>query len=184
MTWPFENDTSAVEQKLAHRSMKADKRRSIFVILTIALAVCLMGTLCFLYSAQQLKTLDGILGQYQAGCGGLTRDEVTRLADTGAFETWGYTADAGTVRCQDSILNLSFVSPEMIDLMGYGEITGTYPQAEHELCVERSFLRYFGLSEETGQTVTLDLGTGEKSYTVTGILESENVSRIFTIWIS
>ena len=81
MTWPFENDTSAVEKKLAGRSIRADKRRSVFVILTIALAVCLMGSLCFLYSAQQLKTLDGILGQYQAGCGGLTREEAARLAE-------------------------------------------------------------------------------------------------------
>ena len=42
-----------------------------------------MGTLCFIYSAQQKKTLDNILGQYQAGCDGLTREEVTRLVDTG-----------------------------------------------------------------------------------------------------
>ena len=68
MTWPFENDTSAVEKKLATRSMKADKRRSIFVIITIALAVCLMGTLCFVYSSEQLQTLEHIQGQYQAGC--------------------------------------------------------------------------------------------------------------------
>ena len=183
MTWPFENDTSAVEKKLASRSIKADKRRSAFVILTIALAVCLMGTLCFLYSAQQMKTLDGILGQYQAGCGGLTREEVTRLADTGKFEKWGRTVEAGTARHEDGVLQLSFVSPEMIDLMGYGGITGTYPQGENELCVERAFFRYFGLPEEVGQTVALDLGDGEKSYTVTGILEAENDSRIFTAWI-
>ena len=113
--------------------MKADRRRSIFIILTIALAVCLMGTLCFIYSAQQKKTLDNILGQYQAGCDGLTREEVTRLADTGRFEKWGYTADAGSVRHEDGILNVSFVSPEMIDLMGYGKIIGAYPQAENEL---------------------------------------------------
>ena len=86
MTWPFENDTSIVEKKLASRSMKADRRRSIFIILTIALAVCLMGTLSFIYSAQQKQTLDNILGQYQAGCSGLTKEEVTRLADTGWFE--------------------------------------------------------------------------------------------------
>ena len=43
MTWPFENDTSIVEKKLAGRSMKADRHRSVFIILTIALAVCLMG---------------------------------------------------------------------------------------------------------------------------------------------
>ncbi len=183
MTWPFENDTSAVEKKLAARSIKADKRRSVFVILTIALAVCLMGTLCFLYSAQQLKTLDGILGQYQAGCGGLTREEVARLADTGKFEKWGCTIEVGTARHEDSVLRISFVSPEMIDLMGYGKITGTYPQAANELCVERAFFRCFGLPEEIGQTAVLDLGNGETSYTVTGILETENISRIFTVWI-
>ena len=184
MTWPFENDTSAVEKKLASRSIKADKRRSVFVILTIALAVCLMGSLCFLYSAQQLKTLDGILGQYQAGCVGLTREEVTRLADTGRFEKWGCIIETGAARHEDSVLQISFVSPEMIDLMGYGEITGTYPQKENELCVERAFFRYFGLPEEVGQTVVLDLDDGEKTYTVTGILETENISRIFTVWIS
>lgn len=183
MIWPFENDTSGAEKKLAGRSIQADKRRSLFVILTIALAVCLMGTLCFLYSAQQLKTLDGILGQYQAGCGGLTREEVTRLVDTGRFEKWGCTVEAGTARHGDSVLNISYVSKEMIDLMGYGGITGAYPQKGNELCVERSFFRYFDLSGEVGQTVALDLGSGEKPYTVTGILEMENDSRIFTIWI-
>lgn len=183
MTWPFENDTSIVEKKLAGRSMKADRRRSVFIILTIALAVCLMGSLCFLYSAQQMKTLDGILGQYQAGCSGLTREEAARLVDAGKFEKWGCTVEAGTARHEDSVLNVSYVSPEMIDLMGYGEITGAYPQKENELCVERSFFRYFGLSGEVGQTVALDLGSGEKTYTVTGILEAENDSRIFTVWI-
>ena len=183
MTWPFENDTSMVEKKLASRSIKADKRRSVFVILTIALAVCLMGTLCFLYSAQQLKTLDGILGQYQAGCGGLTREEAAWLVDAGKFEKWGCTVEAGTARHEDSALQISYVSQEMIDLMGYGKITGAYPQGENELCVERAFFRYFGLPEEVGQTVALDLGDGEKSYTVTGILEAENDSRIFTVWI-
>lgn len=183
MIWLFENGTSRVEKKLAGRSMKADRRRSIFIILTIALAVCLMGTLCFIYSAQQMKTLDNILGQYQAGCDGLTREEVTRLVDTGRFEKWGYTADAGSVRHEDSVLNVSFVSPEMIDLMGYGKITGAYPQAENELCIERSFFGYYNLPAEIGQTVTLNLGSGENLYTVTGILESESSSRIFTVWI-
>ena len=42
MTWPFENDTSAIVKKLADRSMKADKRRNAFIIITIAFAVSLM----------------------------------------------------------------------------------------------------------------------------------------------
>lgn len=184
MTWPFENDTGKVEKKLARRSMRADRRKSAFVILTIALAVCLMATLRFLYCAQQMETLDDILGQYQAGCGGLTREEVGRLVDAGQFEKWGYTADAGEVRHEDGVLKVSFVSAEMIDLMGYGEITGAYPQAADELCVERSFFNYFNLPAEIGAPVSLNLGGGEKMYTVTGILETESNSRIFTVWTS
>ncbi len=184
MTWPFENNTSKVEKRLAKRSIKADKRRSTFVIITIALAVCLMGTLCFIYSAQKMQTLDYILGQYQAGCDRLTHEEVVRLANMGRFEKWGYAADAGTARYQDSVLNISFVSTEMIDLMGYGKITGTYPQRENELCIDRSFFRYFNLPAEVGQIVTLNLGGDERPYTITGILETENNSRIFTVWIA
>ena len=45
MTWPFENDTSAIVKKLADRSMKADKRRNAFIIITIAFAVSLMMVL-------------------------------------------------------------------------------------------------------------------------------------------
>lgn len=33
MTWPFENDTSAIVKKLAGRSMQADKRNKAFLLL-------------------------------------------------------------------------------------------------------------------------------------------------------
>lgn len=32
MTWPFENDTSAIVKKLAGRSMQADKRNKAFLL--------------------------------------------------------------------------------------------------------------------------------------------------------
>lgn len=184
MTWPFENDTDAIIKKLAVRSLKADRRRSVFVIFTIALAVCLIGTLCFLYSGQRLETLEQIQGHYQAGCTDISREEMEELADAGRFEKWGCTIDRGTARFQDSVLNISFVDSGMMELMDYGDITGAYPQAENEICVERSFLEYFGFPTDTGQTIALDLGSGETAYTVTGILENENNSRIFTVWIA
>ena len=186
MTWPFENDTSAVIKKLANRSMRADRRRSVFVLVTIALAVCLMGTLCFVYSARQMQTMEHIQGQYQAGCERMSYEEIQRLAAAGKFEKWGYTAGAASVRYEYSNLSVSFVDPGMIDLMGYGRITGTYPQEEYELCVERSFLEYYKLPGQVGQAITLDLGRGEHDYTVTGILESvsDSASQLFILWIS
>jgi len=47
MTLPFENDTGAIVRKLADRSLKADKRRNLFVVITIIFATVLLSTLCF-----------------------------------------------------------------------------------------------------------------------------------------
>lgn len=180
----FKNNNEAVIKKLAKRSMTADKRRNMFVVITIALAVCLMGTICFSYSSQRLKTMERIQGQYQAGCIGMTHESIDRLVETGRFEKWGYATNTSVIRYKESNLNVNFVSPGMIDLMQYGEITGAYPQTENEICIERAFLDYYSLPVTTGQSIVLDLGAGEREYTIVGILENENNSRIFTVWIS
>ena len=38
MTWPFENDTSAITKKLAKESLKSEKRRNFMIIIAISLA--------------------------------------------------------------------------------------------------------------------------------------------------
>ena len=44
MTWPFENDTSAIVKKLARRSLASEKRRNLMVVVAVALAAFLV---CF-----------------------------------------------------------------------------------------------------------------------------------------
>ena len=44
MTWPFENDTSAITKKLANKSLKSEKRRNLMVVIAVALAAFLI---CF-----------------------------------------------------------------------------------------------------------------------------------------
>lgn len=57
MTWPFENDTSAIVKKLADRSMKADKRSKTFLLLTIALSVCMVFSIILISTGTQLRSL-------------------------------------------------------------------------------------------------------------------------------
>lgn len=184
MTYPFENDTRQIVRLLSKRSMEADKRRSFFVITTIALAVCLMATLCFIYSSQRLQTLEHIQGQYQAGCVNMSYEKMEQLVDAEKFEKWGYTVGVSSTRYKDSNLTVSFVDPGMIDLMDYGEVTGSYPQENNEICLERSFLENYDLSSDIGQTITLDLGYGNSPYILTGILETTNDSREYSVWVS
>ena len=38
MTWPFENDTSGIVKRISNRSISANRKRNIFIVLTIVLA--------------------------------------------------------------------------------------------------------------------------------------------------
>ncbi len=42
MVLPFENDTSPIIKKLASKSIKADRRSKVFLLLTIAVSVCMI----------------------------------------------------------------------------------------------------------------------------------------------
>ena len=53
MTWPFENDTSAITKKLAKNSLKSGKMRNILIILTISLSVALMSGLALYIASMQ-----------------------------------------------------------------------------------------------------------------------------------
>ena len=53
MTWPFENDTSAITNKLTKRSRKADKRSKAFLLLTIALSVCMIFSIILISAGEQ-----------------------------------------------------------------------------------------------------------------------------------
>ena len=47
MTWPFENDTSDIEKKLAKRSLHRERQRNLFAIIALVLT-------CLLYTSRQL----------------------------------------------------------------------------------------------------------------------------------
>lgn len=59
MTWPFENDTSSIVKKLADRSMKADKRSKAFLLLTIALSVCMVFSIILISTGTQTSVYKG-----------------------------------------------------------------------------------------------------------------------------
>lgn len=55
MTWPFENNTNAITRKLAKRSLQADKRRNIFLIVTITLTTALLSGIFLLFLQNNVR---------------------------------------------------------------------------------------------------------------------------------
>ena len=77
MTWPFENDTSAIVKKLAKRNLAADKTRNILIVMTIAFAACLIMATALYAIGTQRASRSHAAGMYQANISGLN-DETAR----------------------------------------------------------------------------------------------------------
>ena len=184
MNLPFENDTNAIVKKLANRSMKADRRRNLFVILAIALASALMVAIFCSASALERKTEDDIRGQYQAVVVNCDQAMIDRLAANPKVEKFGLSQDYGTSRYEDSVLSVEYADENWMELGKKPPYTGEMPRRADEILVERAFLEYFHLPVETGQKIHMNLGMGEQDYTVTGIMDAENTSRYFMLIVS
>lgn len=184
MTLPFENDTGPVIKKLASRSIQTDKRRNLFVIVTIALAAALMAAIFCAGAGSDRKLEADIRGQYQAVVVNCDRDTIERLKDCPEVERWGLSQNYGSARYGDSVLTVEYADANWMELGKKPSFTGTLPQAANEILVERAFLDYFEIPAEVGQTIEVDLGNGKQTYTVSGIMDVENDSRMFWLYVS
>lgn len=184
MTLPFENDTTKVVSRLAKRSLQGDKRRNFFVIITIILTTALLSGMFFIGLASQRKLESEIRGQYQAVVMDTTQAEITHLSTQPEIEQWGLSQDFGTAWYQDSNLIVEYADESWMVLGKKPSYVGTFPQAENEILVERAFLDYFGLPQKPGQIIRMNLGNGEQEYTISGILQAENTSRMFSVIVS
>jgi len=87
MTWPFENDTSAVVKRPANCSMKADKRSKAFLLLTIAVSVCMAFSVILISTGTQEEFKNTQRNKAQIGILGVT-DEQTALLRQSADISW------------------------------------------------------------------------------------------------
>lgn len=184
MTLPFENDTGPVIKKLAARSIQTDKRRNLFVIVTIALAAALMAAIFCTGAGSDRKLEADLRGQYQAVVVNCDRDTIEKLKDCPEVERWGLSQNYGSARYGDSVLTVEYADANWMELGKKPSFTGTLPQAANEILVERAFLDYFEIPAEVGQTIEVNLGNGKQTYTVSGIMDVENDSRMFQLYVS
>ena len=179
MTWPFENDTSAIVKKLADRSMKADKRRNAFIIITIAFAVSLMMVLALYNLGTDRENRLYLQGRYQGSFINSTSTVFEKLEHNNQIEAVGKEAAMGTSRINDYTLDVYYRDQNALELKGVTDLLGKMPEAENEIIVEQSYLEHLGLPVQLDQTVTLDMPFGEnQTYHVCGIIQSRNASRI------
>ena len=75
----FGNNNQAVIRKLADRSIKSDKRSRAFLLLTIALAVCMVFSIFLVSTGTQEEYKNTQRGKAQIGILGITDEQLALL---------------------------------------------------------------------------------------------------------
>ena len=131
MNYPFENDTSAVIKKLARKSVRFDKKKNLFCLSAIIVAVAMI--------MMSLLTVQNIIYQNQKEIEGLhqgiffdiTQDSKEKLLANEEVKSVGLSCNIKTVKENSKELSLIYYDDDMLSLIP--AFDGKYPEKASEI---------------------------------------------------
>lgn len=177
MTWPFENDTSAITYKIAFAKLKHDKLKKRISISAITLATMLMSTVLLLISGIATVNRNGgnsITGSYHALVSGISQKQFEKIQLNEQVRLSGLSAAMGSSKEKNSRLNVSYSNSDALTVNGLAVADGKMPESENEILIEKDFLDYLGINAGIGDTISITMpGTQEKTdFVISGYLKT------------
>ena len=186
MTWPFENDTSAITNKLAKRSMKTDKRSKAFLLLTIALSVCMIFSIILISAGAQEEFKNTQRSKAQIAILGITDDQLSSLRQNKDVQWIGEYAAIGLFYSGNKTITVAYGSEDYFTHQEEMSLRGKVPQKANEIMLPQNYIDFLGESYRPGDTITFDItGMGDKTeYTLSGILNEDRKSEGYFVYLS
>lgn len=178
MTWPFENDISAITKKLAKESLKSEKRRNFMIIIAISLAAFLMsmcGTLFFAFQESQNN-----MATFQASYDNLTEDKIEKLRHQPEIEMVASLYNLGEIKMPEGYsLYLAYMD-DAACYIARNQFTlkdGTMPSKENEIAVDREMVNKYFSNTAIGDEISFQINGKSQDFVISGITESSTESQ-------
>ena len=178
MTWPFENDTSDIEKKLAKKSLQSEKRRNFMIIIAISLAAFLMsmcGTLFFAFQESQNN-----MATFQASYDNLTEDKIEKLRHQPEIEMVASLYNLGEIKMPEGYsLYLAYMD-DAACYIARNQFTlkdGTMPSKENEIAVDREMVNKYFSNTAIGDKISFQINGKSQDFVISGITESSTESQ-------
>ena len=178
MTWPFENDTSAITKKLAKKSLKSEKRRNFMIVIAISLAAFLMsmcGTLFFAFQESQNN-----MATFQASYDNLTEDKIEKLRHQPEIEMVASLYNLGEIKMPEGYsLYLAYMD-DAACYIARNQFTlkdGTMPSKENEIAVDREMVNKYFSNTAIGDKISFQINGKSQDFVISGITESSTESQ-------
>lgn len=186
MALPFENDTSPIVKKLAGKSIKADRRSKVFLLLTIAVSVCMIFSILLISKGTQEAFKDTQRNKAQIGILGITDEQAARLRQNEEVAWVGEYAAIGLFYADDKTITVCYGNEDYFCRQEEKTWQGSIPQKPDEIMLPQNYMEHMGLSRQVGDRMILDVtGTGEEAeYTLSGIFNVAEESDGYFFYIS
>lgn len=186
MTWPFENDTNVVIKKLVKRSMKADRRSKAFLLLTIALSVCMIFSIILISTGAQEDFKNTQRSKAQVAILGITDNQLSDLRKNKDVQWIGEYATIGLFYSGNKTITVAYGSEDYFTHQEEKSLQGSVPKKKNEIMLPQNYIDFLGKSYHLGDTITFDItGTGhEAEYTLSGIVNDNRESEGYFIYLS
>lgn len=173
MTWPFENDTSAITKKLAKRNVSSNRIFCLFNVLTIALAISLIVGISLFQQGNKISEQKILNQMQQATLGGLTAKQIEALKKEPDLE------DIVPYKHSNSFLmdGIKFEAVYMPSGFGiiksYELVSGIYPNHYNEIVIDKNVQLELGYQLNIGDVITLPTaGNKTEEFIVTGFTDN------------
>ena len=171
MTWPFENDTSAIVKRISNRSVSANRKRNLFIVLTIALASALLSAIVLYGFGVIQETQNRNQKTAQMMYHAISEQQGQELYDQEEIAWVGEFFDASSEQVNHSTVHFTYANADMLKSQGM-PWSGDLPASEDEIAVQEAFLNSLGYSNELGQTIRIPFSDGTiHDFKLTGILD-------------
>lgn len=181
MLWPFENDTSAVIKKLAGQSVRFDKKKNLFCLFAIVVAVAMI--MMSLLTVQNIvhQNQEEIKDLHQGIFFDITQDSKEKLLAEEEVKSVGLSCNIKTIKEDTKEISLTYYDDTMFALIH--NFDGKYPEKANEIAVTDAFFTNENKTPEINTTIQLNMDGSLKDYTIVGIYHDENATA-YPVFIS
>lgn len=170
--------------RMSKESLKANRMRNIFVMITIVLASSLLTAIFMFAIGQDQREKKALSHSQQAGYYNLTKEQVEILKKDSRI-AYQVQVKTGILSELDGFdIMPSYVSG-LSDEIQVGELEmGRLPETDTEIAVQSGMLEKIGV-KDVGEKVTLTFYDGQtETFTVSGILKGGDTAKQFPVFFS
>jgi putative ABC transport system permease protein len=180
------NNNGKVIKKLANRSVKFNRTRNIFILITIVLSVSLLGVMSLTQSARHQKIKRQLDMMQHVIYENVNEEQMERLKVSDEMDFLSPAKLGQSFKLQNKMIRPVYFEKDTKSIKTKMIAEGNYPKKSNEIVVDKSMLKLFPNARNIGDSIKIKFLNGsEEEFIISGFYEEENEdSSIYTILFS